>query len=38
VRLDALHPAVNFTLQFRLKSATGQTISGDLHGTIHRAP
>jgi glucose/arabinose dehydrogenase len=38
VQLDSVHPAVNFTLTYRLKSAAGQAVAGDLHGTIHRVP
>jgi hypothetical protein len=38
VRLESLHPVVNFTLQYRLKSAAAKAIAGELNGTIHRVP
>lgn len=38
IAVDRLHPVPNFNLQYRLKSADGSKISGELHGTIHRIP
>jgi hypothetical protein len=28
----------NFSLQYRIKSADGAKVAGELHGTIHRVP
>ncbi len=38
VQLEQVRPTANFTLQYRLKSAAGAGVSGELHGTIHRVP
>ena len=36
VLLEAVRPAVNFTLQYRVKSAAGAAVNGELNGTIHQ--
>ncbi len=38
IALDKLRPVPNFNLQYRLKSASGAPVSGELHGTVHRVP
>ncbi|MCI0464826.1 MAG: hypothetical protein L0Z62_48500 [Gemmataceae bacterium] len=38
VELERVVPTMNFTLQYRLKSAGGASVRGALHGTIHRVP
>ncbi len=38
IGVDKLHAVPNFALQYRLKSADGAKISGELNGTIHRVP
>lgn len=36
--LERVRPASNVTLQYRLRSADGRPVVGQLHGTIHRVP
>ena len=38
ITLDKMRPVPNFALQYRLKSATGANVSGELNGTVHRVP
>ena len=38
IRLDKMRAVPNFALQYRIKAADGSKLSGDLNGTIHRAP
>jgi hypothetical protein len=38
IEIDRMRPAPNFALQYRLKSADGGSVNGELHGTIHRVP
>jgi hypothetical protein len=38
IAVDKLRPVPNFALQYRLKAADGASVSGELHGTIHRVP
>ncbi len=36
--LDKVRVVPNFALQYRIKSAAGASVTGELHGTIHRVP
>ncbi len=38
IALDKLRAVPNFSLQYRIKSADGAKVAGELHGTIHRVP
>jgi hypothetical protein len=38
IGLDKTRAVPNFALQYRIKAADGSTVSGELHGTIHRVP
>ena len=38
IAVDKLRPVPNFSLQYRIKSAGGSKVEGELHGTIHRVP
>jgi hypothetical protein len=38
IGLDKMRAVPNFALQYRIKAADGSKVSGELHGTIHRAP
>lgn len=36
--IEGLRPMANFSLRYRIKSAAGETIPGELSGSIHRVP
>jgi hypothetical protein len=36
--IERIRPMANFTLRYRIKSAAGETIPGELNGSIHRVP
>jgi glucose/arabinose dehydrogenase len=36
--VDKMRPVPNFALQYRIKSADGASVAGELNGTIHRVP
>ena len=38
IALEKVRAVPNFALQYRIKSADGATVSGELNGTIHRVP
>ncbi len=38
IMIDKLRPVPNFALQYRVKSAMGASVSGELNGTVHRVP
>ena len=38
IAVDKMRPVPNFALQYRIKSADGATVAGELNGTIHRVP
>ena len=38
IALEKMRAVPNFALQYRIKSADGAKVSGELNGTIHRVP
>lgn len=38
IELENLAPAINATLLYQIRSADGNDVSGEIHGTIHRVP
>jgi hypothetical protein len=38
IRIERFRPVPNFTLQYQLRTAAGEPLSGEIHGTIHRVP